>query len=84
MTITYRPYTFQLKPYFMSTTNDYVEIKPYNAKELARIYNVTPRTLKKWLVPHAHAIGPRIGRIYTVAQVKIILEKLGIPGRASD
>lgn len=68
----------------MSTTNDYVEIKPYSLTELARIYGVQSRTLKNWLVPHHEAIGKRIGRFYTALQVKIIFEKLGLPGKAED
>ncbi len=68
----------------MSTTNDYVEIKPYSLAELARIYGVQSRTLKNWLVPHDEAIGKRIGRFYTALQVKIIFEKLGLPGKAED
>ena len=68
----------------MSTDEDYVEIKPYNVKELARIYDVKPRTLRNWLALHADAIGPKIGHLYTALQVKIIFEKLGLPGKARD
>jgi len=68
----------------MSTEDDFVEIRPYNLKELARIYNVAPRTLKNWLALHAEAIGPKIGHLYTALQVKIIFEKLGLPGKAVD
>jgi hypothetical protein len=68
----------------MSTTNDYVDIKPYSLTELGRIYGVQSRTIKKWLTPHSDAIGTKIGRLYTALQVKIIFEKLGLPGKAED
>lgn len=68
----------------MSTTNDFIEIRPYSLTELGRIYGVQSRTIKKWLEPHTHAIGPKIGRLYTALQVKIIFEKLGLPGKAED
>ncbi len=68
----------------MSTTNDYVEIKPYNVKDLAAIYNVAPRTIRIWLARHKDAIGEKAGRYYTALQVKIIFEKLGLPGKAED
>lgn len=68
----------------MSTTRDYVEIKPYSISELARIYGVTNRTIKNWITRHQEAIGEKVGRLYTALQVKIIFEKLGLPGIAKD
>lgn len=48
--------------------------------ELSRIYGVDFRTFKKWIVPFQDKIGLRIGRFYTVLQVKIIFDSLGTPG----
>jgi len=56
-----------------------VEVKHYSTKELARFYGVCDKTLLKWMKPFADNIGERQGRYYTVAQVKIIFEKLGEP-----
>lgn len=56
-----------------------IEIKPYSTKELASIYGVCDKTLKKWLLPFAEAIGKKQGRYYNVAQVKTVFDKLGIP-----
>ncbi len=57
-------------------------IKPYSLHELALLYGVCGRTMKKWLVAHCPAVGPKTGRFYTALQVKIIFERLGLPGMA--
>ena len=65
----------------MSTTiNETIEIKHYSAKELAKLYGVCDKTLIKWMKPFNNDIGEKQGRYYTVAQVRIIFEKLGTPG----
>ncbi|MGN7787191.1 hypothetical protein ACTJIJ_21840 [Niabella sp. 22666] len=56
-----------------------IKLKPYSLSELADIYEVCVRTIKRWLLPHQHRIGERQGRYYTVKQVKIIFEQLGMP-----
>jgi hypothetical protein len=40
--------------------------------------------MKRWLAPHNEAIGDKVGRLYNTLQVKIIFEKLGLPGKAED
>jgi transposase-like protein len=55
------------------------EVKPYSIKELALLYGVCDKTLKKWLKPFAETIGTKQGRYYNVAQVSIIFDKLGLP-----
>lgn len=56
-----------------------VEVKHYSTKELAKFYGVCDKTLLKWMKPFTNDIGQRQGRYFTVAQVKIIFEKLGEP-----
>lgn len=68
----------------MSTTNDVVEIRPYSLTELSRMYGISNGIMKRWLAPHHEAIGEKIGRLYNTLQVKIIFEKLGLPGKAED
>ena len=63
----------------MSYSNK-LPLKPYSLMELSRIYGVDFRTFKKWIVPFQDKIGLRIGRFYTVLQVKIIFDSLGTPG----
>lgn len=57
-----------------------IKLKPYTVLELARLYGVSDRTMKKWLKPFEIEIGNKIGYFYTIAQVKIIFERLGMPG----
>ena len=68
----------------MNSTIHSTQIKPCTLTELAAIYGVGIRTMKKWITPHQQAIGQKQGRIYTNLQVKIIFEKLGLPGMATD
>lgn len=66
-------------------TNETVrEIKPYTMKELCNIYQISDKTLRKWLLPFAGEIGKRNGNIYTVAQVQVIFKNLGVPGPFGD
>lgn len=59
-------------------TND-VRARPCSVKELSTMYGVCRRTMCKWLVPYADDLGKRQGRYYSIKQVEIIFEKLGIP-----
>jgi hypothetical protein len=40
--------------------------------------------MKNWIIRHDEAVGEKIGRLYTTLQIKIIFEKLGLPGRAEE
>ena len=53
-----------------------MEPRPMTLKELADRWNVSVRTVRKWLKPFERDIGPRIGNVYSPHQVKIILSKL--------
>ncbi len=68
----------------MSITSNRIEIKPYSLTELSQIYGVTNRTMKNWITRHDAAVGEKIGRLYTALQIKIIFEKLGLPGKAEE
>jgi len=59
-----------------------IALKPYSPQDLAGIYGVGIKTLKRWLRPFQRDIGERQGRYYTIAQVQVIFEKLGLPGIA--
>ena len=52
------------------------EPRPMPLKEIADRWNVSVRTVRKWLKPFERDIGPRIGNVYSPHQVKIILSKL--------
>lgn len=62
----------------MATTNEF-EIRHYSTKDLAKCYGVCDKTLLKWMKPFAKEIGQKQGRFFIVAQVLVILDKLGKP-----
>ncbi|WP_133994039.1 hypothetical protein [Dinghuibacter silviterrae] len=55
------------------------DVKSYNLKGLAELYEVSPKTMTRWLIPHKKSIGKRTGYLYTPRQVRVIFEKLGDP-----
>lgn len=57
-----------------------IDIRPMTPKELAKVYRVSVRTFRSWLVPFREELGDRIGHFYSVIQVTLIYKKLGIPG----
>ena len=61
-----------------------IEIKAYSISELARMYGISNKTMNRWLKPYSDIIGKREGRYYTALQVRIILHKLGLPGKISE
>ena len=56
-----------------------IQLKPYSLRELAKLYTICDRTMKKWIKPFEQEVGEKNGRYYTVSQVKIIFDKLGLP-----
>lgn len=59
--------------------SNHYDLKPCTLTDLARLYETTPKTMKKWLQPFTIVIGIKRGRYYTVKQVEIIFEKLCPP-----
>lgn len=59
--------------------NQKIALKPYTLGELSHLYGINWRTLKKWIKPFELEVGKKRGRIYTITQVKIIFDKLGLP-----
>ncbi len=57
-----------------------IEIKAYSKQELADLYEIGVRSMTTWLEPFRREIGVRHGRYYSPKQVRIIFEKLGLPG----
>lgn len=58
-----------------------IPLKCYTSTQLAEIYEVCPKTFRKWLKPFKAEIGVRVGFFYSIKQVAIIFEHLGVPGR---
>jgi transposase len=60
-------------------THFVLEMRGYSIKELSAIYGIDRRTFKNWIQPFLPQIGERRGRYYNVNQVRIMVEKLGVP-----
>jgi hypothetical protein len=56
-----------------------IQIKPYSKRQLAGMYEVSAKVFQTWLDPLEKELGPRVGRLYTPRQVKIIFQKVGMP-----
>lgn len=59
--------------------NSNFALKPYTVKELSILYGIHKTTMLRWLEPFTEDIGRRVGRFYTIKQVKTIFDKLGTP-----
>lgn len=54
-------------------------IKPYTKKELASLYDLSPRAFFTLLKPHLDVVGTKLGRYYSIKQVELIFTRLGTP-----
>lgn len=59
--------------------NQGVPLKAYTLKELALIYDVSTKTMRRWMEPFEKELGPKRGRYYTIPQVKIVFDNLSLP-----
>ena len=56
-----------------------IEIKPYRPNEMAKFYQVSYPTFLKWITAFKERLGERNGLYFSVKQVEIIFDELGIP-----
>jgi len=56
-----------------------MKIKPINKSQLSVKYDISTKTLNKWLEPHWQIIGEYKGRCFTINQLKIIFRLIGKP-----
>jgi len=68
----------------MEISNNKLELKPYSKTELARIYGISLRCLNNWLDKFKSEIGEKRGRYFNINQVRVIIEKLGLPGTIGE
>lgn len=55
-------------------------LRAYTPKEMRNLYGVSPHIFKKWIEDFQDEIGELKANSYTISQVKIIIDKLGVPG----
>ena len=68
----------------LKTVSTVKKLKFYTKKELALMYETSPKTFSRWLKPHESLIGDKIGRYYSITQVKAIFQSLGMPSNIVD
>ena len=56
-----------------------IDLRPSTLKDLSALYQVDPRTFRRWLKPFEKEIGPRRGYYFSIPQVKIIFRLLELP-----
>lgn len=55
------------------------EIKPYNTKQLCAFYGISRYIFNKWVFEFKEELGPQIGRLWTIQQIKTIIKHLDKP-----
>lgn len=59
--------------------NEERTVKSATPKELADMYQISPKTFRRWLRPFKKEIGKRQGRYFNARQIAIIFMRLGMP-----
>lgn len=54
-------------------------IRPYRLKDLAEVYNVCGRTVRRWINKLIPEIGPKHSKYFTVNEVVKIVNAIGLP-----
>ena len=71
--------TYQRKQYF--DTDGKLFVKPYRLSDLAAIFDVNRKTMRKWLDKYPDELSKREGKYFSIRQVEFCLEKFGLPGK---
>jgi transposase len=54
-------------------------LKAYSVKQLAEVYEVSPKVLRTWISEIEKEVGLKNGHFYNHRQIKIIFDEFGIP-----
>lgn len=55
--------------------------KSYTHKDLADVFQVSPRILHRWFRKFSDELGEKVGHYYNHRQIDVILKHCGIPPR---
>lgn len=58
-------------------------IRPYRLMDLAAIYDVSTRTMRRWIDAKAAEYGKKEKKYFTIEQVKGIINAIGLPQKIS-
>ena len=61
----------------------YLIIRPYRLMDLAAIYDVSTRTMRRWIDAKAAEYGKKEKKYFTIEQVKGIITAIGLPQKIS-
>lgn len=67
------------KQYYTAEGN--LIVKPYRLSDLAAIFDVNRKTMRKWMDKYPEDLSRHEGKYFSVRQVEFCLEKFGLPGR---
>ena len=67
------------KKYFDENGN--LIVKPYRMIDLAAIFDVNYRTMKRWMSNFPNELGKKDGKYYSVHQVQFMIGQFGLPRR---
>lgn len=68
-----------IKQYFDQDGN--LIIKPYRLIDLAAIFDVNTKTMRKWMDKYPEDLGKWEGKYFSIRQVRFCLEIFGLPGK---
>jgi hypothetical protein len=72
--------TYEKKQYYNTEGN--LIVKPYRLSDLAEIFDVNRKTMRRWIDKYPEELGKSEGKYYfSVRQVEFCLEKFGLPGK---
>jgi hypothetical protein len=54
-------------------------IRPYRQKDIAWVYGVSTRTIRRWMKKLTPMIGNKNAKYYTIEEVTTIVQAIGIP-----
>lgn len=71
--------TYEKKQYYTADGN--LIVKPYRLSDLAEIFDVNRKTMRKWMDKYPEDLSRHEGKYFSVRQVEFCLDKFGLPGR---
>jgi transcription initiation factor TFIIIB Brf1 subunit/transcription initiation factor TFIIB len=54
-------------------------IRPYMLKDLAEVYHVSAKTVRRWINKLIPEVGPKHAKYFTVNEVSKIVNAIGLP-----
>jgi hypothetical protein len=71
--------SYEKKQYYTAEGN--LIVKPYRLSDLAAIFDVNRKTMRKWMDKYPEDLSRHEGKYFSVRQVEFCLDKFGLPGR---